>query len=68
MQSNHQFLNLFTSFATCIFEFVSRHQWTPLHVAADNGHKNILEYLVKKPVDINIKDDDGVSIYKTILH
>ena len=36
-------------------------------MAAEAGHENIVKYLVKKQVDVNIKDEHGVSIYKTIL-
>ena len=36
-------------------------------MAAEAGHENIVKYLVMKQVDVNIKDEHGVSIYKTIL-
>ena len=37
---------------------------TPLHVAAEKGFNsdNIMEHLVEKKADINIKDNNGVSI------
>lgn len=41
---------------------LSLHQSTPLHVAARRGHANIVKCLVDKGANINIKDDDGVSI------
>ena len=35
---------------------------TPLHVAAERGHSEIVsKYFGDKEVDINIKDNDGVS-------
>ena len=34
---------------------------TPLHVAAERGHSEIVKYLSDKEADINIKDDGGVS-------
>ena len=37
-------------------------QQTPLHVAASQGHCNIVEYLVMQGADVSIKDNDGVSI------
>ena len=41
---------------------LSLHQSTPLHVAARRGHANIVKCLIDEGADINIKDDDGVSI------
>ena len=38
------------------------HQRTPLHVAAEAGHVDTVEYLVNNGADINFKDDDGVNI------
>ena len=43
----------------------SQYQLTPLHVAAEKGHSKIVEYLVgltDQEVDINTRDDNGVSI------
>ena len=34
---------------------------TPLHVAAENGRFALVKLLVDKKVNINIKDNDGVS-------
>ena len=39
----------------------SPHQHTPLHVAAEAGHVDIVRYLVEKNADPNIKDERGVS-------
>ena len=37
---------------------------TPLHVAAANGHfEEIIGYLVDKGATINVKGNDGVSLY-----
>ena len=39
------------------------HQWTPLHIAAGEGHcEDMLQYLVDKGADVNIKDNDGVNV------
>ena len=38
------------------------HQLTPLHVAAKKSRAQILQYLVGKGADINIKDKNGVNI------
>ena len=35
---------------------------TPLHVAAEEGNHEIVEYLVREEADMNIKDTKGVSI------
>ena len=34
---------------------------TPLHCAANGGHVGAVEYLIQGGVDVNIKDDIGVS-------
>ena len=34
-------------------------EWTPLHYAAANGHKEIAELLITKGANVNAKDDDG---------
>ena len=34
---------------------------SPLHVAAERGYFNIVEYLVDQEVDINDQDHNGVS-------
>ena len=49
-----------------IFDFVSFHyQRTALHIAAKEGQKVIMEILVDKEADVNMKDNDEVSVYKT---
>jgi len=41
--------------------FLSLHQRTPLHEAAQCHHKEVEEYLVDHGADVNMKDNDGVS-------
>ena len=37
---------------------------TPLHVAAEKGHfEEIVGYLVDKGTNINVEDNDGVSLH-----
>ena len=31
---------------------------TPLHIAAENGHLSVVEYLVNQKADINAKSND----------
>lgn len=33
--------------------------YTPMHAAASYAHTNLLEYLISKGGDINLRDDDG---------
>ena len=33
--------------------------WTPLHFAARDGYKEIVELLIAKGADVNAKDNDG---------
>ena len=42
------------------FWFLSHHQMTPLHLAAESGRIKILKYLADKGADINHQDDNGV--------
>ena len=37
-------------------------QQTPLHVAVSKGRDYMVEYLVEKGADMNIKDKNGVSV------
>ena len=37
----------------------SRSGWTPLHLAAANGHKEIVELLISKGADLNAKAVTG---------
>ena len=41
----------------------SLHQCTPLCLAAEGGHEDIVKCLLKKRAKVNIKYDDGVSIH-----
>ena len=41
----------------------SLHQWTPLHIAARQGHQDIVEYFIGEKASINTEDNDGVSVY-----
>ena len=36
---------------------------TPLHLAAENGHIKIVDYLYDQGADIDIQDDNGVIIH-----
>ena len=51
----------FHSFMFKICSLLSPHQDTPLHMAADRGHTDTLQYLVGKGAGINIRNEDGVS-------
>ena len=42
--------------------FLSIIQSTPMHMAAERGHNDILRYLGKKGANVSAKDIDGVSI------
>ena len=44
-------------------EFVSLHQVTPLHLAAEGARIKVVNDLVGKGADVNIKDHNGVSIF-----
>jgi cytohesin len=35
--------------------------WTPLHVAAINGHKEVAELLIAKGAEVNAKNDSGTT-------
>ena len=43
------------------FYIYSPHQYTPLHLAAEGGHVDIVRYLVEQGTDINITSIYGVS-------
>ena len=43
----------------------SLYQMTPLHLAAERGSIRIVKYLVEQGAEINIRDNNGVSV--TIL-
>ena len=42
--------------------FAFSYQQTPLHVTARKGRDYTVEWLVKKGADVNVKDNDGVSV------
>ena len=44
-------------------EYLSLHQVTPLHLAAKQGHKDIVECLVAKQAKINVQDENKVTVY-----
>ena len=46
--------------------FLSFHQRTPIHLAAESGCIKVVKYLVNQGADINIQDENGVIIYVTI--
>ena len=50
------------------FYFCFYHQRTPLHVAAENGHTDIVKYLGNKVLDINITDKYGVGIIMRLYY
>jgi len=35
--------------------------WTPLHIAAYNGHKDVVELLLANKAEVNAKDNSGVT-------
>jgi hypothetical protein len=37
----------------------SQDGWTPLHLTAQNGHLDVVEFLVEHRAEVNSKDDDG---------
>ena len=43
--------------------FISFHQMTPLHRAAESGRIEVVEILIDQVADINSRDDNGVIIY-----
>ena len=58
----NQRLHRSLKFKFIVFVVLSLRQMTPLHVAAERGGRfNIVEYLVGKEADINIKDNNGVK-------
>ena len=44
-----------------ICSLLSPHQDTPLHMAAEGGHTDSVQYLIDKGGEINIKNKRGVS-------
>ena len=57
------FLLVFMWYSTVIcLNFSSLYQRTPLHMAVEGGHVEIIKYLVQKGAQVNIQDEAGVSI------
>jgi len=56
MASGHE--NMHGNCSCGVNSFLSFHQWTPVHVASNNDHLEIVQYLVD-----NGADDVGVSEY-----
>ena len=52
---------------TLIYLLLPPHHVTPLHWAAGKGYVDIVQYLIQKEADINIKANDGVSERDCIL-
>lgn len=36
-------------------------QWTPLHAASAEGHKDLVEWLLKQGADASAVDEDGLT-------
>jgi ankyrin repeat protein len=34
-------------------------EWTPLHLAAQNGHLNVVKFLVEQQAEMNMKNTNG---------
>jgi len=50
------------SYINCRLFVISFYQMTLLHVAAEGGKLNIVEYLVGKWANVNTKNQFGVSV------
>ena len=44
------------------------HQKTPLHMAAERGHKYTVGYLIHRGADFNIEDNAGVSAHARLFY
>lgn len=58
MASGHE--NMHGNCSCGVNSLLSFHQWTPVHVASNNDHPEIVQYLVD-----NGADDVGVSKYES---
>ena len=47
--------------------FLSLHQMTPLHLAAESNHIKIVECLLDQGADINIQDENDVILYTNVI-
>ena len=43
------------------------HYWYPIHRATLWSHINVMRVLIKAGVDVNMEDDEGVSIFLIIV-
>ena len=55
-----EFVHVYLGIGVTTFQICFSHQWTPLHLVADNGHLETATLLVGKGADINVRDKDGV--------
>ena len=58
-------LSLLTQFLACflyVFSLFFPCEMTALHVAAGEGHVDIMEFLISKGADVNTQDKDLVNI------
>ena len=51
----------------CLTWFYSLYQQTPIHAAAKNHHDYTVQLLIEKEADVNIKDNNGVSMWSTLI-
>ena len=58
-KSNRWFLHGLLSYLILF----SLYQQTPLHAAAKNHHDYTVQHLIGKGADVNIKDNNGVSMH-----
>ena len=54
--------NALVSVYSVCYLFLSMYQRTPLHIVAAEGYGHTVEHLFRRGADINIKDNDGVSV------
>ena len=47
--------------------FLSHHQSTPMHMAAERGHTDILIYLAENGAVVSVKDIVGVSMLQCYI-
>ena len=44
-------------------QFISLHQMTPLHVAAEGARIKVVKILLDHEADVNMKDGKGVNLF-----